>query len=63
MATTSQLVDKSDIPEERKDSVKRVLHYLGYGACLLNCNCKYSSWHDFLKDQQEEHDRCWHEHC
>ena len=32
MATTSELVDKSDIPEERKDNVKRILHDLGYGA-------------------------------
>ena len=32
MATVSELVDKGDIPEERKDDVKRVLHDLGYEA-------------------------------
>ena len=32
MATIGKLVDKSDIPEERKDSVKKVLHDLGYAA-------------------------------
>ena len=28
----SGLVDKGDIPEERKDNVKKVLHALGYAA-------------------------------
>ncbi|KAL3138695.1 hypothetical protein ABBQ32_006449 [Trebouxia sp. C0010 RCD-2024] len=32
MTTVGELVDKGDIPEERKDSVKKVLHDLGYGA-------------------------------
>ena len=32
MTTVSELVDKSDIPEEHKDNVKRVLHGLGYAA-------------------------------
>ncbi len=32
MATVSELVDKGDIPEERKDDVKKVLHDLGYAA-------------------------------
>ena len=32
MATVSELVDKGDIPEERKNDVKRVLHDLGYEA-------------------------------
>ena len=32
MATVSELVDKGDIPEERKDDVKRVLRDLGYEA-------------------------------
>ena len=32
MTTVSELVDKGHIPEERKDSVKKVLHDLGYGA-------------------------------
>ncbi|KAL3131099.1 hypothetical protein ABBQ38_000410 [Trebouxia sp. C0009 RCD-2024] len=32
MATVSELVDKGDIPEERKNDVKRVLHDLGYAA-------------------------------
>ncbi|KAL0026248.1 hypothetical protein WJX77_005732 [Trebouxia sp. C0004] len=32
MTTVSELVDKGDIPEERKDDVKRVLHDLGYAA-------------------------------
>ncbi|KAL3130969.1 hypothetical protein ABBQ38_000292 [Trebouxia sp. C0009 RCD-2024] len=32
MATVSKLVDKADIPEERKDDVKKVLHDLGYAA-------------------------------
>ena len=32
MATVRSLVDKGDIPEERKDDVKRVLHDLGYAA-------------------------------
>ena len=32
MATVSELVDKCDIPEERKKDVKRVLHDLGYEA-------------------------------
>ena len=32
MTTVSELVDKGDIPEERKDNVKRVLHDLGYAA-------------------------------
>ena len=32
MATVSELVDKGDIPEARKDDVKRVLHDLGYEA-------------------------------
>ena len=32
MATVSELVDKGDIPEERKDNVKSVLHDLGYAA-------------------------------
>ena len=32
MATVSELVDKGDIPEERKEDVKRVLHDLGYEA-------------------------------
>ena len=32
MATVSELVDKGDIPKERKNDVKRVLHELGYEA-------------------------------
>lgn len=32
MTTVSELVDKGDIPEERKDNVKKVLHDLGYAA-------------------------------
>ena len=32
MITVSELVDKCDIPEERKDNVKKVLHDLGYAA-------------------------------
>ena len=32
MATVSELMDKGDIPEERKKDVKRVLHDLGYEA-------------------------------
>ena len=32
MATVSELVDKGDIPEERKNDAKRVLHDLGYTA-------------------------------
>ncbi|KAL0042669.1 hypothetical protein WJX79_007412 [Trebouxia sp. C0005] len=32
MTTVSELVEKGDIPEERKDNVKRVLHDLGYAA-------------------------------
>ena len=32
MTTVSELVDKGDIPEERKDNVKKVLHGLGYAA-------------------------------
>ncbi|DBA87267.1 TPA: hypothetical protein ACH3X1_004329 [Trebouxia sp. C0004] len=32
MTTVSELVDKGDIPEERKDNVKKVLHVLGYAA-------------------------------
>ena len=32
MTTVSELVDNGDIPEERKDSVKKVLHNLGYAA-------------------------------
>ncbi|DBB04240.1 TPA: Mitogen-activated protein kinase kinase kinase kinase [Trebouxia sp. C0004] len=32
MATVNELVEKGDIPEERKDNVKRVLHDLGYAA-------------------------------
>ena len=32
MGTVSELVDRSDIPEERKDDVKKVLHDLGYAA-------------------------------
>ena len=32
MATVSELVDKGDIPKERKNGVKRVLHDLGYEA-------------------------------
>ena len=32
MTTVSELVDKGDIPEERKDSVKKVLHDLGYAG-------------------------------
>ncbi|KAL0040316.1 hypothetical protein WJX77_003256 [Trebouxia sp. C0004] len=32
MTTVSELVDKRDIPEERKDNVKKVLHDLGYAA-------------------------------
>ena len=30
MTTVSELVDQGDIPEERKDNVKKVLHDLGY---------------------------------
>ena len=32
MTTVSELVDKGDIPEERKDNVKNILHDLGYAA-------------------------------
>ena len=32
MTTVSELVDKGDIPEERKKHVKNVLHSLGYAA-------------------------------
>ena len=32
MTTISELVDQGDIPDERKDNVKRVLHDLGYAA-------------------------------
>ncbi|DBA86104.1 TPA: hypothetical protein ACH3X1_005623 [Trebouxia sp. C0004] len=32
MATISELVDKGDIPEERKDGVKKLLHDLGYAT-------------------------------
>ncbi|KAL0019684.1 hypothetical protein WJX79_007069 [Trebouxia sp. C0005] len=32
MTTVSELVEKGDIPEERKDNVKKVLHDLGYAA-------------------------------
>ncbi len=32
MTTVSELVDKGDIPEERKDNVKKILHNLGYAA-------------------------------
>ena len=32
MATVSKLVDKGDIPEERKDHVKKVLDDMGYTA-------------------------------
>ena len=32
MTTVSELVDKGDIPEERKEHVKNVLHDLGYAA-------------------------------
>ena len=32
MTTVSELVDQSDIPEERKDNVKKVLHDMGYAA-------------------------------
>ena len=32
MTTVSELVDKGDIPEERKDNAKKVLHGLGYAA-------------------------------
>ena len=32
MTTVGELVDKGDIPEERKDGVKKVLHDLGYTA-------------------------------
>ena len=32
MATIGELVDQGDIPEERKDSVKKVLHDLGYAG-------------------------------
>ncbi|DBB14135.1 TPA: hypothetical protein ACH3X3_001087 [Trebouxia sp. C0006] len=32
MTTVSELVDKGDIPEERKDNVKKILHDLGYAA-------------------------------
>ena len=32
MTTVSELVDKGDIPEERTDNVKKVLHNLGYAA-------------------------------
>ena len=32
MTTVSELVDKGDIPEERKDNVKKGLHELGYAA-------------------------------
>ena len=32
MTTVSELVDKGDIPEGRKDNVKNILHDLGYAA-------------------------------
>ena len=32
MGTVGELVDKGDIPEERKDNVKMILHDLGYAA-------------------------------
>ena len=32
MTTISELVDKGDIPDERRDNVKKVLHDLGYAA-------------------------------
>ena len=32
MTTVSELVDKGDIPEERKNHVKSLLHGLGYAA-------------------------------
>ena len=32
MTTVGELVDKGDIPDERKDNVKKVLHDLGYAA-------------------------------
>ena len=32
MTVVSELVDKGDIPEERKDNVKKVLNDLGYAA-------------------------------
>ena len=32
MPTVSELVDKGDIPEERKEHVKKVLRELGYAA-------------------------------
>ena len=34
MATVSELVDKGDIPEERNNDVKKVLHDLGYEASI-----------------------------
>ena len=32
MTPVSELVDKGNIPEERKEDVKKVLHDLGYAA-------------------------------
>ena len=32
MTTVSQLVDQGDIPEDRKNDVKKILHALGYAA-------------------------------
>lgn len=32
MLTVSELVDKSDIPAERRNNVKKVLHDLGYAG-------------------------------
>ena len=32
MTTVSELVDKGDIPEDRKEHVKKLLHNLGYVA-------------------------------
>lgn len=32
VVTISEFVGKSDIPEERKDNVKKILHDLGYAA-------------------------------
>ena len=56
MTTVTELVGKGDIPEERKDNVKKF--------CITwDMQQSRAVGKAFLKIMKKGHDRSWHEHC
>ena len=50
MTTVSELVDKGDIPEERKGNVKNILHRLGFAASRAVCKAFLNITEEHMTD-------------